>query len=227
MMREKVYKILILLLLIMGMISIYLYITNRLVAVICLVGLLLVFWCYNIFNNAHKRKKEKSFLTDNRKFEAIINSVEVYGRNDVILQLIVKHPETDYITSLIIHDPGSDEMNQYKQGNIIKVYIDPKDKHHIVFPQSSQHRKHKKSRLEKILWNSIFFLPGALPLALSFFSTGDKIFQDIAYISVNDSLQTIWELRYSAPERLYINVYDPVKNKRIKSINFTNSKLKR
>jgi hypothetical protein len=152
-------------------------------------------------------------------FKKVLITGVKHAKNRLVLQLQISENDQGYISHLIISKPNQDEIDNYKQGTIIDVCINPKDKHDIFMPDQRMEAMGKI----RINWLAIY-----MPLLFIGLFLGPEIvrnlnasareFKSSIFIENGNGQQNIWELRYESPKIIYLSIYDPVKGTIIKTI---------
>lgn len=217
---SKVAKALLFVLLMLVSIYSFCFIENKIFSYLtaALAFLVLIIFIVYLFIRKNIRNKRNYRITqETHKVNARILAVKTQ-KFHTILQLLVEHPAKEYVSSLIM-DNTEENQDKYKAGQNIFIFVDPKDPHHVIIPEL--HKTNAPGR--KINWALLIYIPvlsGSfiIPFTINFFDTSDRKFQDIECIQVTGNTENIWEVRYKSPDKLFINIYDPVTNKKIKSI---------
>ncbi|HNW88607.1 MAG TPA: hypothetical protein PKN48_03035 [Bacteroidales bacterium] len=188
------------------------YLTAALAFLVLIIFIVYLFVRKNIRNNRDNR-----ITHETHKVNARILAVKIQKAH-AILQLLVEYPDKEYVSSLIV-DNTEENGDRYKAGQKIPVFVDPKDRHHVIIPELHKTNAPRKN----INWALLIYIPVlsasfVVPFIINLFDTSDRKFQDIECIQVTGNTEKIWEVRYKSPDKLFINIYDPLTCKKIKSI---------
>ncbi len=184
---------------------------------------IIVFIFYQGVRNKMKHKHIQQIIQHTQKVNAKILAVKSDMPKIIILQLMIGLPGKEYITSLIIDKSEENIGINYKAGQDLPVFIDPENPHNIVIPEANQEKPYKK----RFNWFKLIFISGlaatfitpiCLPFLSDIFDHSGRVFKDIAFIQVDDKQENIWEVRYKSPDKIFISIYDPLTNKKIKII---------
>ncbi|HNW88608.1 MAG TPA: hypothetical protein PKN48_03040 [Bacteroidales bacterium] len=223
---SKVTKALIIILLLLISIYSYCFIKNPTIAywisslsvIILIISLLYFFVRKKIRHRRHIK-----IIETTPEVNARILAVNSDKPGIIILQLLITHPTKDYIASLIIDNTEQNRALNYKAGQNIRVFIDPEDDHHIILPEASQ-EKNKKTKTSFFITiiiiavSSASMAPAFISMIAGAFDQSDRKFHDIEIITGKDKQENIWVVRYKSPDKIHISIYDPLTNKKIKTI---------
>lgn len=171
------------------------------------------------FFSARKKQKLYQQLYEDYAFTTATILASMYYKKKMVLQLSIPDEKSDYISDLVINRPYDDDLRFFKKGSKIDVCVNPKNKHDIYYPAERTYPGNAfKYKLDAFL--TIFFCIAPLasiiiPLALD--TSGQK-FQDMAWISTNDTLNNIWTVSFNERNKIFISLYDPITQTETKEI---------
>ncbi len=166
------------------------------------------------------------------KVRARISAVKSDRSGIIILQLLINHPTKEYIASLIIDNTERNREINYKAGQNIHVYIDPKNPHHIIIPETNTEEKPRRKincgewlgRLFIIYAAVMIIVFWVIPKLTPLFNQSGRDFKAIEFIHVYDIPGNVWEVRTKSDKKIFITIYNPVTSEIIKSIKDTKEK---
>lgn len=162
-----------------------------------------------LFISKLKARNNRRIINEYIRKEAEIIENTIY-KSDLILQILVYEPDGNYISSLILRNPTPDERNSIAVGSKIVVYVNPKNKHHIVIPEFQAKSNQWFLRNRKIMLIICSFIAfGSVPFLFDLADNSERSFQDLLYIKNSNNKWNLWELRFEFPSKIYISVYDP------------------
>lgn len=188
------------------------YLTAALAFLVLIIFIVYLFIIKKIRNNRNNRITQET-----QKVNARILAVKTQ-KFHTVLQLLVEHPTKEYVSSMVIENT-EENRDKYKAAQNIFIFVDPKDPHHLIIPELHKTNAPRKN----INWALLIYIPALsgsfiIPFIINFFDTSDRKFQDIECIQGTGNTENIWVVRYKSPDKLFINIYDPLTNKKIKSI---------
>ncbi|HOY32515.1 MAG TPA: hypothetical protein PKW80_11605 [Bacteroidales bacterium] len=219
---SKITELFLFILLILVVIYAVFFIQNRTASYLILAASLVVFVAvilFVIFRKRARDKEELKIINETPKVKAGILAVKPAGARYTVLQLLVGHPDREYVTGITIKNTFENQ-NVYTVGQNINVHIDPKDQYHVVIPQTIRVASGKS---KKINWFLLIYVPiisssVVLPLVINLFDTSDRRFNDVQFIKTDENPGNIWEVRCKSSGKLFINIYDPLTNNKVKAI---------
>jgi hypothetical protein len=211
-------KIVILFLLIFAFIIISLKVENNIKAAACMGGILLILWLSNVISEIIVNKRRNSIIKKNVKIKAKIVSSKIYS-NRTILQLQIILSGESYITSMVNRISKDEIDGIYEVGQIIEVFINPENRYEVIIPE---HTKTKKRQF-RINWATIITItvsasPIIIPIVIAIFDTSGREFKDLAYVRAGETQESMWELRFEEPSKIYIKIFDPLNKSKTISI---------
>jgi hypothetical protein len=217
-------KIVILFLLIFAFIIISLKVENNIKAASCMGGILLILWLSNLISEIIVNKRRNSIIKKNVKIKAKIVSSKIYN-NRTILQLQIILSGESYITSLVNRISKDESNNIYEEGQIIEVFINPENRYEIFIPEHAK----AKTRKFRIDWATIIIVivtasPIIIPVIIAISDTSGREFKELAYVRAGEAQESMWELRFEEPSKIYIKIFDPLN--KAKTITIKDKKAK-
>ncbi|HNW88606.1 MAG TPA: hypothetical protein PKN48_03030 [Bacteroidales bacterium] len=182
------------------------------------VATFIIYLLWLIVRKRIRRKRNIRITQETPGVNASILAVNATKYNVMVLQLRIGAPGQEYITSLTVAD-SEENRNKYSAGRDITVFVDPDNLHHVIIPEPIDGNKPRRKFM--LLWIIYSITIGGsviLPIILGLADNSDRDFKDIAFIKVKGQQENIWEVLYESPKKIFINIYDPRTNKKIKSI---------
>ncbi len=181
------------------------------------IGLIILFIAYFIIEKRTRETRNMMKIAKFRKEYAKIIAVD-YHIDLLIMQLKISNGKIDYTTSLIINKPDQEMRRAFSEGESIEVWVNPKNQHDItminIYEKSVASRNVNWITILVIFLNIFIFTISPIVDYIN----PKKQFQDIAVINTTDKPDIIWEIQYSSPKSIYIKIYDPLNDKKIKTI---------
>jgi hypothetical protein len=226
---DKILKICLLFILISALIYIYLKVEDNTTAAYCLIALVIILFLYLPIAKQIKTKKKTGINGQSYRITAKIISSKVFQTHTLVIQLRITEQNQSYISSLIINNASDTQISECIKDADIEVCIDPKNKHEI-WPADDvniQKTTFMMYRRETILVIFLIIIP-VIPLLFEKLndtelkdkklSSENIYFEDSKIIVLNNKKYSYWELYKDHPHKLILNVYDPLTNKKIASI---------
>jgi hypothetical protein len=215
---SQTWKLLFLFILIIAFIIIYYNDANNIRAAAYMGGILIVLWLSGVVSNITMKNRKNRIIRDNKKTRAKIVSKKVHNKNTVLQLQIILGGES-YITSYVYRNASNIDGENYAEGQNIEVYINPENQHDIFIPEILK----ESTRRMRISWSTIFIItvsvtPILIPIVIAIFDTSGREFQDIEYFRAGEKQESIWELRFEGPSKIYIKIYDPTNKTKALSI---------
>lgn len=182
------------------------------------VATFIIYLLWLIVRKNIRRKQNIRITQETPGVNARILAVKAPRYGVMVLQLRIGGPGQEYITSLTVAD-SEENRNKYSAGRDITVFVDPNNRHHVIIPEPTKGNNPRR----KFSWIWIIYsisISGSviLPIIIGLADTSDREFKDIALVQVKGQKENIWEVLYESPKKIFINIYDPLTNKKIKSI---------
>jgi hypothetical protein len=217
--KIKYDKIVLLFLSIVAMFIIYNNVKNPVNSVIWMSGILFVLWIYGIISKSRQRRHKNIIIRKNNKTNAKITFVRTYKKNTVVLQLQIGHANETYLSSYTHYKPTDYERSRYQKGKSIEVFVNPQNKAEILIPETAKVKTNNSgAKWGFLVWFAIISTSFGIPLITHLLDHSNRKFEDAICIEGNEKQQRIWELRFEPQNKILINILDPVKNKKIKTI---------
>lgn len=215
-------KVLVLLLLLLAAAGSFLLINDEDLALVMTVFFLVLFLAliiYFAFFESLGNKRAKKIIATTKSVSAKILSVRQVGGKNIILQLLIKNLNKDYIAGLVIHNPNDDQMHQYKSGKIIVVHANRDNPQEIFIPEPVEQKSEKSDTFWMRAFQVIIVcLMVGIPLYCGLSDVTEEEFHDIAIIWDNKGQGNIWELRFVEPKKIIIDIHDPFTGEKLETI---------
>lgn len=183
---------------------------------ICLIAIIgmVVFTVLLILLSRGYNSSEKRIIGYGKRKKAEILATK-QQRNLLILQLKITDWEEEFVTSVVIKNPSGELINQCKDGSSIEVFLNPKNKRHVVISRKREYRaKGRFTKIDVFIWGFQALVFGTIALT-TLIGQSDKKFQDAALIMNADGQETLWEVFFDSPQKVFLRVYDPFRDKRL------------